>query len=123
MPSLRAAWVWLPSHASMAAMIASRSMLAMCSRTSAPGAAAVESVPDSAPGSAAAGLRAAPDPTPDAGGEPDAGEPPVGAGLVFQFESEPGLGDDELGGEYNPVIDEVVLTLVQVRAIGDARCR
>lgn len=61
-----------------------------------------------------------PDPTPDAGREPDAGEPPVGAGLVFQFESEPGLGEDELGGEYNPVIDEVVLTLVQVRAIGDA---
>lgn len=62
-----------------------------------------------------------PDPlTPDAGAEPDAGEPPAGAGLVFQFESEPGLGNDELGGEYNPVIDQAVLTLVQVRAIGDS---
>lgn len=61
-----------------------------------------------------------PDPTPDAGTEPDAGEPPAGSGLVFQFEREPGQGEDELGGDYNPVIDEVVLTLVQVRAIGDS---
>lgn len=61
-----------------------------------------------------------PDLTPDAGSEPDAGEPPAGSGLVFRFESEPGLGEDELGGEYNPVIDEAVLTLVQVRAIGDS---
>jgi len=61
-----------------------------------------------------------PDLTPDAGSEPDAGEPPAGAGLVFQFESEPQLGGDDSGGEYNLVIDEVVLTLVQVRAIGDS---
>lgn len=60
-----------------------------------------------------------PDPTPDAGSEPDASEPPA-SGLVFQFKSEPQLGDDDGGGEYNVVIDEVVLTLVQVRAIGDS---
>jgi hypothetical protein len=61
-----------------------------------------------------------PDVTPDAGSAPDALEPPAGAGLVFLFESEPRLGDDDLGGEYNPVIEEAVLTLAQVRAIGDS---
>jgi hypothetical protein len=66
-----------------------------------------------------------PDPTPDAGVRPDAGddEPdagePGGAGLTFRFASRPSL-PGELEGEYNPEIDEVELLLVQVRAIGDS---
>lgn len=64
-----------------------------------------------------------PDVTPDAGMQPDAGEEPdagaAGAGLIFQFSSNPSL-PGELDGEYNPVIEEAELLLVQVRAIGDS---
>jgi hypothetical protein len=66
-----------------------------------------------------------PDPTPDAGVRPDAGgeEPDAGeaggAGLTFQFASRPSL-PGELEGEYNPVIEEAELLLVQVRVIGDS---
>jgi hypothetical protein len=57
------------------------------------------------------------DARPDAAGEePDGG---AGAGLTFRFASEPSL-PGELEGEYNPVIEEAELLLVQVRAIGDS---
>ena len=52
-----------------------------------------------------------------AGEEPDAA--PGGAGLIFRFASNPSL-PGELDGEYDPVIEEAELLLVQVRAIGDS---
>lgn len=52
----------------------------------------------------------------DAGEQRDSGG---GAGLVFRFASEPSLPGD-VGGEYNPVIEQAELLLVQVRAIGDS---